>query len=84
MPSDAEIRTAVLAVLHERARTASACPSDVARRLSAEAWRRFMPQVREAASRLAIDGQVEITQRGIVVAPEGPWKGPIRIRLPRT
>jgi DNA-binding FadR family transcriptional regulator len=72
----------VLEITRQRGDTATACPSDVARAL-ADNWRTLMPRVREAASRLAQRGLVEITQGGVVVSPSGPWKGPIRIRKPR-
>lgn len=78
----ADVEAAVLHVVQQRGVDSSACPSDVARALSSDGWRELMPQVRSAASRLAQRGQVEITQRGKVVPPEGPWQGPIRIRLP--
>ncbi len=80
--SDTDIEVAILNIAQQRGQTASACPSDVARALSPD-WRALMPRVREVASRLAQRGDIEIAQRGQAVSPMGPWKGPIRIRLPR-
>jgi Protein of unknown function (DUF3253) len=79
----ARIEAAIVALVQQRGTAASACPSDVARALSPDHWRALMPQVREAASRLAQRGTIEIAQRGQAVSPAGPWKGPIRLRLPR-
>jgi hypothetical protein len=79
----ARIEAAIVALVQQRGAASSACPSDVARLLSPDHWRALMPQVREAASRLAQRGKIEIAQRGKAVSPTGPWKGPIRLRLPR-
>ncbi len=46
-------------------------------------WRELMTPVREAARVLARAGEVEITQKGAVVDPDGQWRGPIRIRATR-
>ena len=43
-------------------------------------WRDLMEPAREAARRLARLGEVEITQRGVVLDPEKEFRGPIRIR----
>jgi hypothetical protein len=40
-----------------------------------------MPDVREAAARLAEDGRIEVTQRGSVVDARAA-RGPVRLRLP--
>lgn len=62
----------------------SICPSEAARAVDAEHWRDLMGPAREAARQLARAGEVEITQRGAVLDPDGDWRGPIRIRRPRT
>jgi Protein of unknown function (DUF3253) len=79
----ARIEAAIEAILQLRGPNASACPSDVARALSPDDWRALMPRVREAASRLANRGLLEIAQGGSAVSANGPWRGPIRLRLPR-
>ena len=56
------------------------CPSEVARALAPNDWRPLMPRVREAAARLAEDGEIVATQRGVVVNAENAH-GPIRLRL---
>ncbi len=45
----------------------------------ADDWRELMEPARRAARRLVVDGEVEITQRGVVVDPSTA-KGAIRIR----
>ena len=79
---DSDIAAAMLQLVSQRASAASACPSEVARRLAPNQWRALMPRVREIAARLAVQGQIEITQRGAAVSPQGPWTGPIRLRQP--
>ncbi|MDJ0952766.1 MAG: DUF2256 and DUF3253 domain-containing protein [Acidimicrobiia bacterium] len=79
---DREIERAIVALLSERARGASICPSDVARKLAPDDWRPLMEPVRQAARRLVAAGEVEITQGGRPVDPSTA-RGPIRIRLRR-
>lgn len=80
--TDTEIEAALLTLIRQRGTTASACPSEVARQLASQDWRVLMPRVREVASRLAQAGLLEVAQRGKSVPPQGPWRGPIRVRLP--
>ena len=80
IPGHEAIADAVLALVNQRGADSSACPSEVARLLAPDQWRALMPQVREVASHLAAQGQLEITQRGVAVSPAGPWRGPIRLR----
>lgn len=42
-----------------------------------------MPQVREVARGLALQGRVVITQRGQHLDATLPWRGAIRIGVPR-
>lgn len=64
-------------------RTGSICPSEAARAVGGDGWRNLMEAAREAARRLARAGEVEITQRGVVLDPDGIFRGPIRIRSTR-
>ena len=80
---DSYIEATLMKLVQQRGLHASACPSEIARALSPEDWRALMPQVRDAASRLAQQGKIEIAQGGKAVSSIGPWKGPIRLRLPR-
>ena len=85
-PSDQQIEVALLALISQRGEQASACPSEVARALSPDDWRTLMSRVRRVAGQLALRGQLDISQGGQSVSPttlpHGPWKGPIRVRLP--
>jgi Protein of unknown function (DUF3253) len=81
MPDDTTVQAAVRAMAQARGTVSSLCPSEVARALDADQWRRLMPVVRQAAAALACAGEVEVLQRGQVQSPRGPWRGPIRIRL---
>ncbi len=56
------------------------CPSDAARTLGGEHWHDHMDDVRDVVRELARSGRVELSQRGRVLDPDEPWKGPIRIR----
>jgi Protein of unknown function (DUF3253) len=81
VPTDDQIEAAVLDVLARRGLNASACPSEVARQLQANAWRTLMPRVRGVAALLAQAGKISVTQGGCVLSPAQVWKGPIRLRL---
>lgn len=81
-PTDHELERTILALLASRAETASICPSDAARAIGGEEWRDLMEPARRAARRLVAAGQVDITQKGVVVDPSTA-KGPIRIRRHR-
>jgi len=80
---DAGLEGAILGILAERARDATLCPSEAARRVAPEGWRSILEDTRSAARRLAAAGRVEIRARGVRVDPDRA-KGPIRIgRGPR-
>jgi len=84
-PVDVALEQAIIDLLEGRARTASICPSEAARRVSEAAgspdqWRPLMEPARRAARRLVVAGRVEITQGGRVVDPSTA-RGAIRIRL---
>lgn len=76
------LEAAILDLLARRAPGASACPSEVPRRLLGErgAWRPLMQATRDAAARLEARGRVWVTQRGVRVDPASA-RGPIRLRL---
>ena len=79
-PLDVRLREAILNLLERRAPNASICPSEAARAVGGDDWRALMESARDAARELARRGRVQITQRGSVLDPGGPWHGPIRIR----
>ena len=74
------LRAAILALARHRGPTSSICPSDAARAIGGGDWRALTAESRTIAFALARDGDVEITQRGRVVDPDRPPRGPIRIR----
>jgi hypothetical protein len=76
---DDALETRILALLAERARGATICPSEVARQVAPDDFRPLMPQVREAARRLVAKGLLDITQGGRVV-DGSTARGPIRLR----
>ena len=85
--TDQQIEVALLAIIAKRGDQSSACPSEVARALTLHDWRKLMPRIRQLAGQLAQRGLLDIAQGGQSVTtatlPDGPWKGPIRVRLPR-
>ena len=91
-PSDAALENAIRDLLAARARSATICPSEAARRVAAaggssetgdpEAWRALMEPARMAARRLVARGEVQIVQGGRAVDPSTA-RGAIRIRRTR-
>ena len=79
-PAPEALRAAILGLLLERGAGRSICPSEAARRL-AQDWRPLMPLVRAEAARMAAEGALVVTQKGVPVDP-GAARGPIRLRLP--
>ena len=56
------------------------CPSEVARKLWPDDWRKHMQEVREAAFVLRSTGCIRILQKGAEVS-ENLIKGPIKIQI---
>lgn len=75
-----KLRSAILDLARERGPDKTICPSDAARAVGGEQWRDLMDDARDVARDLARSGDVEITQKGTVLDPDQPWRGPIRIR----
>lgn len=75
-----KLRSAILDLARERGPDKTICPSDAARAVGGEQWRDLMDDARDIARDLARRGDVEITQKGTVLDPDQPWRGPIRIR----
>jgi hypothetical protein len=78
---DRALEDAIRELLTARARDASICPSEAARRVGGDTWRDLMEPARQAARRMVARGEVEITQQGRVVDPSTA-RGPIRLRRP--
>ena len=75
------IEAAIVALLADRAPGRSICPSEAARRVDPDDWRRLMPQVRAVAVALARAGRLEITRHGKRADPDA-FKGVYRLRHP--
>ena len=74
------LRAAVLALAMHRAPDRTICPSDAARAVGGARWRSAMEPARGVVRELARSGEVEVTQRGVVLSPDEVWRGPVRIR----
>lgn len=77
--SQLAIERLIVSLLALRKETSSICPSEIARAIDADAWRALMAPIRAVAIRLALAGIIEISQHGVVVVPNGHWRGPVRL-----
>ncbi|MEU0496580.1 DUF3253 domain-containing protein [Mycobacterium sp. NPDC006124] len=75
------LRTTILELARTRGPDKTICPSDAARAVGGDDWRDLMDEARDVARDLARNGDVEISQKGTVLDPDEPWRGPIRIRI---
>lgn len=64
----------------ERGASKTICPSDVARQMFPDDWRKHMDEIRKEAIVLLKAGKIAITQKGIPVNTDH-IKGPIRIKI---
>jgi len=80
MASSRAIEYAIFALFSEREAGGSICPSEVARMLAPQQWRRLMHSVREVASGLALEGRLVATQKGKEVDALLA-RGPIRLKV---
>jgi hypothetical protein len=78
--SSNSIPQTILTMAAERAPDKTVCPSEIARAMFPDDWRKHMQKVRDAAVVLQKNGKVVITQKGKPVDVEH-IKGPIRIKL---
>jgi hypothetical protein len=76
--TDDLLERTILELLDRRAPGATICPSDAARAVGGDDWRRLMEPVRAAAGRLVAEGLVEVRQRGEPVDVAAA-RGPVRI-----
>lgn len=76
-----KIQDCLRAFARERGGEKTFCPSEVARRLDADEWRKWMPDVRAEATRLVEQGKLRCTQRGREVDP-AVARGALRFSLP--
>ena len=79
-PEDRRLEEAILDLIGRRAPGATICPSEAARAVGGEEhWRDLMEPARQAAQRLTVSGEVEVTQGGEVV-DLATARGPVRVR----
>jgi hypothetical protein len=75
------IETAILDLIAARGLGKTICPTEAARALDAEGWRRLLPQVRATAVGLARSGKITIFRHGKPADPD-TFKGVYRLGLP--
>ena len=80
MPLQTDIPKTILHTAIERGPDKSTCPSEIARMLFPDDWRKHMQEVVDVAVNLHNQGKVVITQKGLPIDVEH-IKGPIRIKI---
>lgn len=77
-PSRASVARTLRRLLRERGAGKTICPSEVARALDSDAFRRCMPLVRSVAGELVLAGELVVLQKGKPVSLDSA-RGPIRL-----
>lgn len=81
--TDRALERAIADLLSQRARGATICPSEAARRVAGDDdWRPLMTRAREAARRLIARGELVMRQGGREVDPSTA-RGPVRLGRPQ-
>ncbi|MEO1329866.1 MAG: DUF3253 domain-containing protein [Pseudomonadota bacterium] len=81
-PPDREaIAAEILALVAARGPGKSICPSEAARALDPDDWRRLMGAVRAEAAALARSGRLTILRKGRPIDPDA-MRGVVRLALP--
>ncbi|WP_316798361.1 DUF3253 domain-containing protein [Pedobacter frigidisoli] len=75
-----DISSTILSTAAKRGPEKSTCPSEIARMLFPNDWRKQMKAVLDTAIELHRQGKVVITQKGIPVEVDH-IKGPVRIKI---
>ena len=70
----------ILQLAEQRGKDKTICPSEVARKLSADNWRSLMEEIRKTAFELRDEGKIAIMQNGKEIAGNNVI-GPIRIKI---
>jgi hypothetical protein len=78
--SVADISRKILSVATQRGAEKSTCPSEIARMMFPDDWRKHMEEVRDVAIALHRSKKVVITQKGMSVDVDH-IRGPIRIKI---
>ena len=80
MQQHTEITSTILFVATQRGPEKSTCPSEIARMLFPDDWRKHMNNIVDGAIELHNQGKVVITQKGIPI-DVNHFKGPVRIKI---
>jgi len=89
---DDPVAQAILDLLNALPPGRSIAPTQAARAVAAarakpkdptDAWRRYLPAVRQQALHLARRGRIAILRNGRAVDPHTPFKGVVRLALPK-
>jgi hypothetical protein len=80
MQQHTDISDAIMSIATQRGPEKSTCPSEIARMLFPDDWRKYMKDVLDVAIDLHVQGKVLITQKGTPVDVKH-IKGPIRIKI---
>lgn len=75
------VREAILSLIAARGEGKTICPSEAARQVSPQNWRRLLGDVRAEAVRLARQGEIAIYRKGKPVDPE-TFRGVYRLGHP--
>jgi len=81
-PAGNPARTAIMDLVSQRGVGKTICPTEAARAISDDKWRRALPDVRAEAVRLAKAGKIAIYRKGKPVDPDD-FKGVYRLGLPQ-
>lgn len=91
-PRDDPVAQAILDLLNALPPGRSIAPTQAARAVAAararpkdppDAWRRYLPAVRQQALHLARHGRIAILRKGRPVDPHAPFKGVVRLARPQ-
>ncbi len=77
--ADPRLVASIRELLAAREAGKTICPSEAARAVGGDDWRDLMQPARDAARELVDRGEVEVTQKGVVVDVTSA-RGPVRIR----
>ncbi|MEM1086102.1 MAG: DUF3253 domain-containing protein [Pseudomonadota bacterium] len=80
-PKGSPVTQAILDLAHVRGIGKTICPSEAAKAVSSENWRKLLPEVRASAIRLAVAEKISIYRKGKPVDPLN-FKGVYRLGLP--
>ncbi|GGI28625.1 DUF3253 domain-containing protein [Pedobacter mendelii] len=80
MQAHSDISEIIMSITIYRGPEKSTCPSEIARMLFPDDWRKHMKNVLDVAINLHNQGKVIITQKGVPV-DVNHIKGPVRIKI---